>query len=85
MISETPDAYHVVDNPLAKGKPLVIRKADVEEQVKSKISLMPKGLLDKLSREEVLDLVAYIVARGDRQNPIFTNAHDGHHHGGKKE
>jgi putative heme-binding domain-containing protein len=84
MISETPDAYLVVDNPLAKGKPLVVRKAEVDEQIKSKVSLMPKGLLDKLSREEVLDLIAYIVARGDRHNPIFTSAHDGHH-GGKKE
>jgi putative heme-binding domain-containing protein len=82
VVSETPESYHVVDNPLAKGKPLVIRKADIDEQVKSKVSLMPKGLLDKLSREEALDLVAYIVARGDRHNSIFANAHHGH---GKKE
>ena len=26
---------------------------------------MPKGLLDKLTREEILDLVAYVAARGD--------------------
>ncbi|MSQ94193.1 MAG: c-type cytochrome [Gemmataceae bacterium] len=84
VVGESPDSYLVVDNPLAKGKPLPVRKSEIDEQAKSKISLMPKGLLDKLSREEILDLVAYLVARGDRQNPIFSNAHHGHH-GDKKE
>lgn len=84
VVGETPDAFLVVDNPLAKGKPLTVKKSEIDEQAKSKISLMPKGLLDKLSREEVLDLIAYLVARGDRQNPIFANAHHGHH-GGKKD
>ncbi len=83
VISETPDAYQVIDNPLAKGKPLTIRKADIDERVKSPVSLMPKGLLDKLSHEEVLDLLAYVIARGNREHPIFMPAHHGHH-GGKK-
>lgn len=87
VVAETPEFYQVVDNPLAKGKPLTILKADIDEQIKSKVSLMPKGLLDKLSREEVLDLLAYVIARGDKQNPIFANAHHGKHdhHGTKKE
>lgn len=87
VVAETPEFYQVVDNPLAKGKPLTILKADIDEQIRSKVSLMPKGLLDKLSREEVLDLLAYVIARGDKQNPIFANAHHGKHdhHGTKKE
>ena len=32
---------------------------------------MPKGLLDKLTREEILDLMAYVIARGDAGNPVF--------------
>ncbi len=82
VVAETPESYQVIDNPLAKGKPLSIKKGDVDERVKSPISLMPKGLLDRLSREEVLDLVAYLVARGNRDHPIFMPAHHGHH-GGK--
>jgi hypothetical protein len=39
---------------------------------------MPKGLLDKLTRDEVLDLMAYIVAKGDRKHPAFKG--DGHNH-----
>jgi hypothetical protein len=40
---------------------------------------MPKGLLDKLTREEILDLIAYIVARGDARSALFQGGH-GHGH-----
>jgi hypothetical protein len=36
---------------------------------------MPKGLLDKLTREEILDLIAYIAARGDAKSPLFESQH----------
>jgi hypothetical protein len=40
---------------------------------------MPKGLLDKLTRDEILDLIAYVTARGNQDSPLFkTDAH--HHH-----
>ena len=29
--------------------------------------MMPEGLLDTLERDEVLDLVAYLLSRGDRK------------------
>ena len=32
---------------------------------------MPKGLLDKLTREEILDLIAYVAAKGDAKDPLF--------------
>ena len=56
----------VIENPLAKAEPMVLKKADIDERTKSPTSIMPKGLLDKLTREEILDLVAYIAAKGDR-------------------
>ena len=37
----------------------------------SPISMMPEGLLDTLDRDEVLDLVAYLLSRGDRNDPMF--------------
>ena len=42
---------------------------------------MPKGLLDKLTEEEILDLIAYVVAKGDPKHPLFQGGHD---HGGHK-
>jgi hypothetical protein len=43
------------------------------------VQRLPKGLLDKLTREEILDLVAYVVARGDPKHPLFQGGH-GHGH-----
>ena len=37
---------------------------------------MPLGLLNKLSREEILDLIAYVYARGDKSNPLFAHEHE---------
>ncbi len=71
----------VVDNPLAANKPRTIAVADIEARDKSPKSLMPEGLLDKLTREEILDLLAYLYARGDEKHAIYAGGHDhGHAH-----
>ena len=78
IMKETPDTYEIVINPLAKGKPTVIKKDEIEEQAKSKVSIMPEGLLDKLSREEILDLIAFVFAKGDKKHMLFMG-HDHKH------
>ncbi len=75
VMEESDDVVKVVIDPIAKGKPTVIQKSGIEEQIKSNISIMPKGLLDKLSREEILDLVAYVYARGDKKHKLFETHH----------
>ena len=40
-------------------------------------SVMPQGLLSKLTREEILDLIAYIYARGDQKHKLYGEEH--HH------
>ncbi len=79
ILEESPKQLKLIENPLLKAEPIVILSADIESKVKSPVSVMPKGLLDKLTRDEILDLVAYIAARGDRQHPIFKG--EEHHHG----
>ena len=39
---------------------------------------MPKGLLDKLTRDEILDLIAYVWGKADPKNKFFGDGHDGH-------
>jgi hypothetical protein len=34
---------------------------------KSTTSMMPEGLLDTLQRDEILDLLAYLLSRGEGQ------------------
>jgi putative heme-binding domain-containing protein len=38
----------------------------------SRISMMPTGLLDTFKEDEVLDLMAYLLSRGDRKNAMFS-------------
>jgi putative membrane-bound dehydrogenase-like protein len=41
---------------------VVISKAEIESRVQSKLSMMPDGMFDKLTNEEVRDLVAYLAS-----------------------
>ncbi len=42
-----------------------IQKADIEERRLSRVSMMPVGTINHLELEEILDLLAYVVAEGD--------------------
>jgi putative heme-binding domain-containing protein len=79
ILEETPDAVKVIENPLLKAEAISLKKTDIDERAKSPVSVMPKGLLDKLSREEVLDLIAYLTARGNTKHELFGEGH-GHKH-----
>lgn len=80
ILKETDDSIELIENPLAKADPVVIPKDEIMERKKSPVSIMPKGLLDKLTREEILDLMAFLIARGDEKHMMFQgSAHD--HHG----
>jgi putative heme-binding domain-containing protein len=80
ILKETPKVVEVIENPLAKSKPVVIKKSDIDKRTKSPTSIMPKGLLDRLTREEILDLVAYVVAGGKRGHSLFKEGGHDHHH-----
>ncbi len=76
ILEEKGDAVKVIENPLTKAEPLILKKAEIADRVKSSTSIMPKGLLDKLTREEILDLIAYVVAGGDAKHPLFQGGHE---------
>ena len=80
ILEETPELIKVIENPLASATPIEIKPSEVEQRLKSTSSIMPKGLLDKLSREEILDLIAYVLARGQAEHMLFKDA-GGHGHG----
>ena len=84
ILEETPTEVKVIENPLAVGsKPIVLTKTKIAARAKSPSSLMPKGLLDKLTRDEVLDLLAYVIAKGEAKHKAFMGGDhgDGHKHG----
>ena len=70
---------NALENFLASTKTLEFKAAAIVERNKLKTSIMPKGLLDKLTREEILDLLAYVWGKADPNAKYFGEAHD---HGG---
>lgn len=65
------DNIMVQTNMLDPGNFTVIDTKMIDEQFPSKNSLMPQGLLDRLEEEEVLDLLAFLLSRGNRNSPLF--------------
>jgi len=84
ILSETKTEVKVIEDPLAKTEPKILKVSDIDKRTESKTSLMPKGLLDKLTHEEILDLVAYVYAKGDPKHKLFQGGHEhgpgGHQH-----
>jgi putative heme-binding domain-containing protein len=76
IVEETPAVVKVIEDPLKKAKPIVIRIDDIEARKKSPNSIMPNGLANKLTREEILDLLAYIHSRGDKKHKLSQGHHD---------
>src|SRR5579884_562888 len=71
IVNETQDTLTILLDPEDSTKIAEVKKSDIEEIKPSPVSLMPEGLLKSLNDAEVLDLLAYLLSRGDPQNPMF--------------
>jgi putative heme-binding domain-containing protein len=67
---ETADKVVIIPNPFDPGT-TTISKADIKSRELSKVSIMPPGLLNTFSEDEILDLIAYLESMGDPQHPNF--------------
>lgn len=65
------DAFRVSENMLDPSNLTSVDRKQIDEMVPSKLSMMPQGLLNTLNEDEVLDLMAYLLSRGDRQHAMF--------------
>jgi len=71
IVAEAPETITILADPEDPSKLVTLRKADVEERRPAPQSLMPKDLLKPLNREEVLDLLAYLLSRGNHRDKMF--------------
>ena len=72
VVKRTETEIHLVENPLMPHcEPKVIALSDDMEIFPSKVSPMPEGLLSRLEKEQIWDLVAFVVAGGDPQHAAF--------------
>jgi putative heme-binding domain-containing protein len=53
------------------GRQAEVKKGDVSGRVPSKLSAMPEGLVNVLTKEEFLDLLAYIESGGKKEHAAF--------------
>lgn len=71
IVSENDDQVSILTDPEDSTKIVDIKKTDIEETVPSRVSIMPAQLMNSLNQDEILDLLAYLLSRGDEKNPMF--------------
>jgi putative heme-binding domain-containing protein len=70
ITGETADKVTLVPNPFDPAT-VTVNKADIKSREMSKLSIMPAGLLNTHTEEEILDLLAYLESMGDPKHPNF--------------
>jgi putative heme-binding domain-containing protein len=70
IMEDTDTKLVLVTNPLT-GEKVELKKSDVKSRTPSKLSPMPEGLASILTKEEILDLLAYMESAGNRQHAAF--------------
>ncbi|HET6883472.1 MAG TPA: heme-binding protein [Pirellulales bacterium] len=63
----------VATNPLDSTQLVSVSHGDIESRTPSLLSPMPSGLLNTLSKDEILDLLAYLIADGLPDHPSFAH------------
>jgi putative heme-binding domain-containing protein len=71
IVTEDDKRIVIVTDPEDATKSVELKRDEIEEIFASTESLMPKGLLDQLNEEEVLDLLAYALSKGNQRDARF--------------
>ena len=61
----------IMEDMSAPGDFTDVRRSDIVKVEPSRISPMPEGLLNTLKQEEILDLMAFLLSRGDQKAAMF--------------
>lgn len=79
IAAEQKKHFEVRTNLLTPDKLTRVNKDEIDVQLKSKISAMPEGMLDVLTREEIADLVTFLQSEGFEMPEHLKKLH-GHGH-----
>ena len=72
IVKRDGDTIQLAENLAEPDKTVTIKKADISRVTPSDVSPMPTGLLVTLSRDEILDLLAYIASQGNPKHRAFS-------------
>src|SRR5262249_5376553 len=71
VVNDAGGKYTIVTDPEDSTKTVEVKKEDVTSVKPSTVSLMPDKLINALNESEVLDMLAYMLSRGDPNHPMF--------------
>jgi putative heme-binding domain-containing protein len=66
------DGITVNTNMQDPNATVTVNRSEIESMKPSKTSMMPAGLLNSLHENELLDLMAFLLSRGDSHNSMFS-------------
>src|SRR5205814_6697350 len=61
----------VIENMFAPNDFTNVKRQDIESIEPSKVSMMPEGLLNTLKQDDIQDMAAFLLSRGDRNRKTF--------------
>jgi putative heme-binding domain-containing protein len=70
LVGENAGSLTLMTDLLQSNK-VEVRRADIDNRRLSKISPMPEGLVDWMTRDQILDLIAYLESGGKADAPMF--------------
>ncbi len=71
VLGDAATTVTVTPNLLFPESAISLRAAEIESQTPSLVSTMPAGLLNTFTKNEILDLLAYLEAAGKPDHPAF--------------
>jgi len=71
LLNETKEKVTLLIDPEDANKVISLSPDDIDESTPSKISLMPKDLVNTLNQDELLDLIAFLLSRGNPNHRMF--------------
>lgn len=73
LIVEKEDKVEIypLQDAAAQVDPVIVDADEIEATKESSVSQMPAGLLDSMNKDEVRDLLAYLLSSGDRKARVY--------------
>lgn len=71
IVNHNADYLMIMPNMLDPSTVISVDRRNIESLLPSQVSMMPNGLLDTMTVDEILDLMAYLLSRGNRDHEMF--------------
>jgi putative heme-binding domain-containing protein len=73
-VQEFDDYIQIITDAMNPDQKITVERERIASMEKSPVSPMPANLIDSFDADEILDLVAFLLSRGDRNNEMFQPA-----------